>query len=142
MKKKAITGAVIISLLSANLLAGCAGRTPNPVQVYQPDDQYMNCSEISYAISQNQQKVYRLYPKTQKTGKNVALGITGAFFIVPLFFMDFSDAEKVEIEAFQRRDDHLHFLAEHKGCYHVPKRLRIMVTEKKKAASSPSHKKS
>jgi hypothetical protein len=115
---------IMVLSLSVALVA-CAGRTPNPVPIFQPTDDQMSCSEIRAEIEGNQQEMFRLYPKTKKTGKNVALGITGAFFIVPLFFMDFSDAERVEIEAFQRRDQHLHRLAKKKKCGEMPAAIQF-----------------
>jgi hypothetical protein len=103
-------------LASTVVLSGCAGRTPDPIKMYQPNDRQLTCNQIDYQISSNQKEMARLYPQTKKTGKNVALGVAGYFLIVPWFFMDFSDAEKVEITAFQRRDDYLHQLAENKSC--------------------------
>lgn len=58
----------------------------------------------------------QLVPSTEKTGKNVALGVTGAFFLVPLFFMDFSQAEQIEVNAYRQRYNHLAILAMEKGC--------------------------
>jgi len=126
---------VIITLslvLPLTLLAGCAGKTPNPVQVYQPDDEYLNCSQIKEELNNNQAEMYRLYPKTKKLGKNVVLGVTGYFLIVPLFFMDFSDAEKIEIDAFQKRDAHLQQLGEQKGCQKLPPKIKFVNTPPKK----------
>jgi len=119
--KKVIAGFLVIMFL----ITGCAGKTPNPVPQYQPGDEMMDCGDIYQEITDNQQRMFQLYPKTQKTGKNVALGVTGAFFIVPLFFMDFSDAERIEIEAFQRRDSYLHLLARKKGCKETPAQLKL-----------------
>lgn len=57
-----------------------------------------------------------LLPKQNKTGKNVALGVAGAFFLVPWFFMDFSDAERVEYNALRNRYNHLASIAMSKHC--------------------------
>lgn len=69
-------------------------------------------SELSFVDAE----VNRLIPATEKTGKNVALGVTGAFFLVPWFFMDFSQAEQTEIDALRQRHDHLIILAGEKNC--------------------------
>ncbi len=61
-------------------------------------------------------EVNRLVPKTDKTGKNVVLGTAGAFFLVPLFFMDFSQAEQIEINAYRQRYNHLAIVSMEKGC--------------------------
>lgn len=113
MNKKIRT---LLLAVSAALLISCAGKTPNPVQQYQPDDNYLSCERIEQELADNHAKVMSLMPKQEKTGKNVALGVTGAFFIVPLFFMDFSDAERIEIESYQRRDSRLRILADKRKC--------------------------
>ena len=51
-----------------------------------------------------------LIPASDKTAKNVALGIAGWFLLVPWFFMDFSQAEQTEINALRQRHNHLLFL--------------------------------
>lgn len=61
-------------------------------------------------------EIQRLIPQTNKTGKNILLGVTGFFFIVPLFFMDLSKAEQIEIDAFRRRYNHLVIIAGDKQC--------------------------
>ena len=79
----------------------------------------MNCDEISQEITDNHSKILGLIPKQQKTGKNAALGVAGAFLLVPLFFMDFSDAERVEIQAFQERNKRLRVLYRYKKCTNI-----------------------
>lgn len=67
-------------------------------------------------MSQNQQEISRLIPETEKTGMNTALGITGLFIIVPWFFMDFSESEQIEINAYRQRYNHLALIAMDKNC--------------------------
>jgi len=98
----------IIKVLSITLLlASCAGRSPNPCATARPGDTELPCSYLLSEMQEIEGNVKRLLPDSQKTGKNVALGATGALFIVPLFFMDFSEAEKIELEAYQARYNHL-----------------------------------
>lgn len=48
---------------------------------------------------------------------NVALAVTGTILFWPaLFFMDLSDADKIEMEALQDRNQYLAILAAQKGC--------------------------
>jgi len=61
-------------------------------------------------------EIAKLIPETSKTGKNVVLGTTGAFFLVPLFFMDFSKAEQIEVDALRHRYQHLSVIAQDKKC--------------------------
>jgi hypothetical protein len=108
--------AIGVLFLAGILLTGCAGKKPNPIMVRQYGDERKSCIALEREIAFIEEEINRLMPKTQKTGKNVALGITGAFFIVPLFFMDFSEAEQMEIDAYRQRYNHLVILAEEKEC--------------------------
>lgn len=110
MNKKLAVGLLIVGLV------GCAGRAANPVMVQQYGDQNKSCEAIEKELSYIESEVQRLAPKTEKTGKNVGLGVAGAFLLVPWFFMDFSESEQVEIDAFRRRYNHLIILAEDKKC--------------------------
>lgn len=115
MKNK-FTKLFTLIIASALILQGCAGKTPHPVSQYTPYDKTMSCEDITMEMNENQDKIIKFYPKTQKTGKNIGLGVAGAFLIVPWFFMDFSDAEKIEIEALKRRNQRLRLLASEKQC--------------------------
>jgi len=103
-------------MLGIFLFANCAGREPNLVKVHQFGDEEKSCMTLEREIIFIEEEIRRLVPKTDKTGKNVALGVTGAFFMVPLFFMDFSKAEKMEINALRERYNYLTTLAAEKGC--------------------------
>lgn len=119
--KKAIIGLFAATLL----LSSCAGRTPNPIPQYQPGDEMLTCSQIKGELMDNQTKVMNLIPKEDKTVKNVALGVAGAFVIVPWFFMDFSDAERVEIQAYQLRNNWLRTLYSRKKCGTLPPSIKF-----------------
>lgn len=67
-------------------------------------------------IKNTELEIQRLIPDTDKTGKNVALGVAG-LLIWPIWFaMDFSDAEKIEVNALRQRYNHLVVLASEKEC--------------------------
>lgn len=123
MNKKIVN--VISVILSAILLAACAGKTPTPIPQYQPGDQLMSCSALKQELMDNQTKIMNLIPKENKTGKNVALGVAGAFLLVPWFFMDFSDAERVEIQSYQLRDNWLRTLCAQKKCGPLPPAIQF-----------------
>lgn len=125
-----VIGASICSvLLSTGTLTGCAGKTPTPIPQEQPGDLDLTCDQIRTEIKANQQKTLDLVPKTNKTGKNIALGVTGAFFIVPLFFMDFSDAERIEIQSYDLRNNYLMTLANKKRCPNMPPVLKLDIRQ-------------
>ena len=55
-------------------------------------------------------------PNASNTGSNTGLGVAGAFLIVPLFFMDFSEADEIEVSALIQRYNHLLITAQDKSC--------------------------
>ena len=98
------------------LVSGCAGRAANPVMIQQYGDGSKSCATLENEMMFIQGEISRLVPQTEKTGKNVALGVTGFFLIVPLFFMDLSKAEQQEVNAYRQRYNHLLLLAREKNC--------------------------
>ncbi len=120
MKKK------IITLLACGLLlSACAGRTPNPVPLHQPGDESLTCNALKLELMNNQTKITNLIPQQNKMVKNIALGVAGAFIIAPWFFMDFSDAERVEIQSYQLRDNWLRTLYAKKNCGRLPPAIKF-----------------
>ena len=107
----------------AFVLAGCAGRAANPVMVSQYGDQRKSCEAIQIEMSQNQQEISRMLPETEKTGKNTFLGVAGLFLIVPWFFMDFSESEQIEVNAYRQRYNHLALVAMDKKCGYDTKQM-------------------
>lgn len=108
--------AVATLVVSSMLLAGCGGSSPNPVVQYQPGDEGRTCEGLRHEIAANEAEIVRRLPGEDATGKNVALGVAGAFLLVPLFFMDFKDAERIEIDAYRRRNLWLREVAAKKEC--------------------------
>jgi hypothetical protein len=107
---------VLVTSIVITILAGCAGRSAYPVKVYRHDDKRKSCATISKEIAFIEAEIQRLIPKTDKTGKNVALATAGVFFILPWLFMDFSEAERIEINALRQRYNNLTILSDEKGC--------------------------
>ena len=115
-----------LAVTSVFILTACAGKTAHPVPQYQAQDETMSWSMIRLEIEDNQTKIMSLIPKQNKLAKNAALGVAGYFLIVPWFFMDFSDAERVEVEAFQMRNNRLRALFDTKKCAgEVPKAIQF-----------------
>ena len=107
---------ILILIITTSFLFACAGRKANLVTVSQVGDNQKSCLALQNELQEIQTEIQKLVPQEDKTGKNVALGITGAFLIVPLFFMDFSDAEKQETAAYQQRYVKLTNIATEKKC--------------------------
>lgn len=124
-KYKSFLSYCSVMLISVSLLVSCAGKTASPVPQYQPGDKDLSCQQIELQIHDNQSKMLALVPQQNKTGKNVALGVAGAFFLVPWFFMDFSDAERIEIQGYELRNNYLMSLANNKHCKEMPVPIRF-----------------
>ena len=106
----------IAFVMAAAMLVGCGGRSANPVASYQPGDEQRSCTGLQAEIASNEQEIIRLLPYENAAGKNVALGVAGVFFIVPFFFMDFKDAEELEIRALRQRNQRLREIAYNNEC--------------------------
>lgn len=93
-------------------LAGCAGRSPQPVAVSQMQDSAMNCTAIQAEIQANNTKISDLASEEgAKVAQNVAAGVAG-IFIWPIWFaMDFQGAAGKESAALQARNQYLGALA-------------------------------
>ena len=102
--------------LSALILVGCAGREAHPVSTYQYGDEKKSCKALDMELTFTEEKIQRLLPETEKTGKNVGLGVAGVLLIVPWFFMDFTESERIEAEALRDRYNQLLVIAEDKDC--------------------------
>jgi len=104
-------------LAVTTFLAGCVHTTPNPVQLSQIGDETKSCRALENEMQEMQNTVGTAdSDKNGQVGKNVALGVTGAFLLVPLFFMDTSDAHSVEAKAALQRRKRLQAIYEDKNC--------------------------
>lgn len=104
------------SLLMVLVLSACAGRPANPVMVDQVGDNKKTCATLEAEMKGVQSEIQRLLPESDKSGKNIGLGVAGAFLLVPLFFMDLTESEKIEINAYRQRYNRLNILATEKKC--------------------------
>ena len=102
-------------------------------------DDAKSCKQLKHEIITTQGEMQRILPKTDKTVKNVTLGVAGLFFLVPWFFMDFKNGDQQEYDALRQRYNHLNSIASGKNCdvvaQHYPTSAEIvaeMEKEKKK----------
>lgn len=137
MMKKSLQSWVSLFVCFTFVLAGCGGRAANPVMVSQYGDQRKSCEALQVEMSQNQQEISRMLPETEKTGTNTFLGVAGLFLIVPWFFMDFSESEQIEVNAYRQRYNHLGLVAMDKKCGYdtkpIPAFTKPKEEEKKEA---------
>ena len=104
---------------SSLVVSGCAGREGNPVAVYKAGDEKRDCTSLKTEMSQLDTEMATLLPKSDKTGWNTVMVVTGIFVIVPFFFMDLKNGEKVELRACRQRHNALELMAAQKGCVAV-----------------------
>ena len=116
---------IAMSAVLMLVLAACGGRSANPIASYQPGDEKRSCDGLRMEVATNEQEIAKLVPYEDATGKNVALGVTGFFLIVPLFFMDFKDAEAIEIRALRKRNQWLRGVASKKDCSLPPSKYKF-----------------
>jgi hypothetical protein len=114
--EKSMKKALVITLVLCLGAYGCAGRTPNPVSAYQYGDDKKSCNALKAELANIEGEIQSKLPNSDKTGSNVALGVAGVFLLVPWFFMDFSRADQVEIEALRRRYNNLVIMSAEKSC--------------------------
>jgi len=103
-------------LVCSLFLTGCGGREANPIPVYLPGDENRSCEALKAEVTQLQIDMAQLLPKTNKFGTNTLWAAAGCVAIVPFFFMDMKDAEKIEFEAMRQRHNRLLDYANEKGC--------------------------
>ena len=108
-----IAGAIALTVL---LLIGCAGRPAKPVMVYQPGDAKRSCHALERELGLIEEDILDLIPQTDKTAKNIQLGVAGIFLLIPLLFMDLSKAEQVEVNALTKRYNYLLSIGELNDC--------------------------
>jgi hypothetical protein len=113
---------VIALLLAVSIsIMGCASKTPNPVPLAQVGDETKTCDAITNEMQQMiDAKTMAEGDGNTQVGKNVALGVTGIFLIVPWFFMDLGNAATVEQRAAQARFQRLQQMAFDKKCPNTP----------------------
>ena len=107
---------ICLLLICSIFLSGCAGREANPMPAYLPGDNERSCEVLVAEISQLQADMQRLLPKTNKGVTNTLWATAGVFLIVPFFFMDLKDAEKIEFDAMRARHNRLLLICADKGC--------------------------
>lgn len=127
---------ICLQLTFVLLVASCAGRTANPIPIYLPGDEKRSCVALKAEVAQLQVDMARILPKTDKGLTNALWAAGGVFFIVPFFFMDLKDAEKIEFDAMRKRHNRLLIYAAEKGCDMVgirAEKIPSLQEQKKKA---------
>ena len=117
---KPIIAVIVVVLFIAQ---GCAGRSAHPVTVAQSGDTKKSCKALRKETQQILRKIHKMVPYIKtKDKKKVLKMVTGALIIIPWFFVDMKDAEKVEANALRERYNYLADLADRRNCrFKAPK---------------------
>ena len=86
----------------------CAGRAAHPVKVAQSGDVKKTCNEIRHETKKHRRNLKKMIPAVKKADKKrTLLMLSGGLLIVPWFFLDLSDADKIETNAQRARYNYL-----------------------------------
>jgi len=108
---------LVLVLVVLFFVQGCAGRVAHPVQVAQSGDGEKACKSIRKETKQIRQKVKKMLTAVKKEDKKrTLLMISGGLLIVPWFFLDLSDADKIETNAQRARHNYLVDIAKKRNC--------------------------
>lgn len=112
MKRLLFTGLII------SILSGCISTPPNPgIQVQVAGDEQNSCTVIDTDLQQAQQAFDEAHSAHNwQVGSNIALGVTGALILIPLFFIDTGHGHSVDMQNAQARINHLATVKAAKGC--------------------------
>ena len=87
---------------------GCAGRAAHPVQVAQSGDNKKTCKSLHKETKKIRQNLKKMIPAVKKADKKrTLLMLSGGLLIIPWFFLDLSDADKIETNAKRTRHNYL-----------------------------------
>ena len=115
---------IIVSIVVVLFVAqGCAGRSAHPIAVAQSGDAKKNCKALRKETKQILRKIHKMMPYIKKKDKKtVLLMAAGGLLIVPWFFLDLTNSEKVEANALRERYNYLSTLAGRHNCrFKAPK---------------------
>ena len=114
-KLKPVIALIVVVIFVAQ---GCVGgRSAQPITVAQSGDAKKTCKALRKETKQILRKIHKMVPYIKKKDlKRTLLIMPGAFLIIPLFFVDLSDAEKVETNALRERYNYLSTLVGRRNC--------------------------
>ena len=108
MKDRKFQPVFVLIVMILFLTQSCAGRAAHPVKVTQSGDNKKTCKSLHKETKKIRQKVKRMIPAVKKADKKrTLLMLSGGLLIVPWFFLDLSDADKIETNAQRARYNYL-----------------------------------
>ena len=108
---------IVLFFVCIFFACSCGGRAANPVTIKRDQDQRLTCPQIEYEIYQIRNDITELYSQAAKNRKKKsAVSILSAINPLAYVFSDLRKAEKIEINALEKRHNHIVMIAKKKGC--------------------------
>lgn len=99
------------------VISGCVGRHAQPITANYATDSRLPCTGIVDEIAQHQRALVTLQTERSRINRrNINVGIAGTFLLIPLFWLNVTDAPEVEQYAIGGRMNVLHDLKQKKNC--------------------------
>ncbi|WP_039458958.1 hypothetical protein [Candidatus Jidaibacter acanthamoebae] len=108
---------ILIACVVASILSGCRGRAAHPVQVIQDRDYNMTCNQLYFEMKAIENHTSKLHKERAGSNAGNVAAIAGSIIFLPaIAFVDLSKAERVELDAYKSRYEHLNELMHNKHC--------------------------
>lgn len=111
---------LIVTIALSTFLTACMQTKSNPIPLSQNGDDTKSCSAILHEMQEAKKaQESAKNERSSQIGANAALGVAGAFLLVPWFFIDTSNAHSVDMNAAEARFNRLYSIAYEKQCSNV-----------------------
>ena len=132
MKNRKSQTILVLIVIILFLTQGCAGRAAHPVKIAQSGDVKKTCKALRKETKQIKRNIRKMIPAVKKADKKrTLLMVSGGLLIVPWFFLDMSDADKIEANAQRARYNYLVDIAGRRNCrFKVPKLKKFYFDDK------------
>jgi hypothetical protein len=113
-KDKTVIAMIVVVLF---FVQNCAGRAAHPVKVSESGDGKKTCNELRHETRKHRKSLKKMIPDIKAADKKrTLLMISGGLLIIPWFFLDLTDADKVEANARRARHNYLIDVAKKNNC--------------------------
>jgi len=117
MVKNKFRPVLVVIFVVLFFVQGCAGRTSRPVKVTQSGDLEKSCEVLRAEMKKYRRSIQKRIPLIKAADKKrTLLMLSGGLLIVPWFFLDLSDADKIEANAVRARHNYLADKAKKRKC--------------------------
>jgi hypothetical protein len=108
MVKNKFRPVLVVIFVVLFFIQGCAGRAARPVKVTQSGDVKKSCEVLKIEMRKYRRNIQKRIPPIKAADKKrTLLMLSGGLLIVPWFFLDLSDADKIEANAVRARHNYL-----------------------------------